>query len=548
MTSVAKTLKFTISSILYVFRYTAVDEESPGTASRRLASTSPSASPDSRNPADGMLELRLSTHGDVFSTKTSPVKKSQKCDDEECTARLQGLPRSDDESPVETRIPSVTVNRREPEDRGNLVRISSKPSQDIREVRKDSALYLEEVEGLKDLRESLRSRSPRSLTPRRDSSGYASNLGTFDDERRASDVDLTSVRERRRSSTKRLTSETFLPSRRISRNDDNSSDVTTERISENQKTREDMNDIEEVREKIEEKTVSSSEILSYAEVLSKSSRPSPSVLNRTRNLSRVESFDVDDSTGKMNHSSIINQISTKVQMPRKRIVHQYSTPNFSSMELESILEKPVEKSPMKPIKCVETLVTVEVASETDDSTESCAKTTPAKNLPKSIKVYQLLSTQSEDRGDGVPNLADRRISLQISRQDEDQLETSGVEEKAVAVTEENSESRVVESDIETSSGVKHLTPTMASSSSLPVRKLSTPAEMGSSQRLLGDSGIGIRPIYPYCPYSPYGSPQGSPRTRRRPLRESRRVSIDNRQGALQLNQYKLLDNIGQVRC
>ncbi|CAD6237508.1 GSCOCG00002348001-RA-CDS [Cotesia congregata] len=78
----------------------------------------------------------------------------------------------------------------------------------------------------------------------------------------------------------------------------------------------------------------------------------------------------------------------------------------------------------------------------------------------------------------------------------------------------------------------------------PVGKLASHPS-GANQRL-GDTGaVGIRPIYPYCPYSPYGSPQGSPRIRRRPLRESRRVSIDNKQGAFQLNQYKLLDNIGQ---
>ncbi|KAK9300020.1 hypothetical protein QLX08_007140 [Tetragonisca angustula] len=57
--------------------------------------------------------------------------------------------------------------------------------------------------------------------------------------------------------------------------------------------------------------------------------------------------------------------------------------------------------------------------------------------------------------------------------------------------------------------------------------------------------VPVRPIYPYCPCSPYGSPQGSPGSRRKPPRESRRVSIDSQHGALQLNQYKLLDNIGQ---
>lgn len=57
-----------------------------------------------------------------------------------------------------------------------------------------------------------------------------------------------------------------------------------------------------------------------------------------------------------------------------------------------------------------------------------------------------------------------------------------------------------------------------------------------------------RPIYPNVPYSPYGSPFGSPRNRRRgPLRESRRISIEQSGSFLQLNQYKLMDQIGQVR-
>lgn len=55
-----------------------------------------------------------------------------------------------------------------------------------------------------------------------------------------------------------------------------------------------------------------------------------------------------------------------------------------------------------------------------------------------------------------------------------------------------------------------------------------------------------RPIYPNVPYSPYGSPYGSPRSnRRRPLRESRRISIEQSGSFLQLNQYKLMDQIGQ---
>lgn len=58
-----------------------------------------------------------------------------------------------------------------------------------------------------------------------------------------------------------------------------------------------------------------------------------------------------------------------------------------------------------------------------------------------------------------------------------------------------------------------------------------------------------RHIYPNVPYSPYGSPFGSPRNRRRaPLRESRRISIEQTGSFLQLNQYKLMDQIGQVTC
>lgn len=52
-----------------------------------------------------------------------------------------------------------------------------------------------------------------------------------------------------------------------------------------------------------------------------------------------------------------------------------------------------------------------------------------------------------------------------------------------------------------------------------------------------------RQIFPNVPYSPYGSPRTG---RRPPLRESRRVSIDKNGSFLQLNQYKLMDQIGQV--
>lgn len=61
--------------------------------------------------------------------------------------------------------------------------------------------------------------------------------------------------------------------------------------------------------------------------------------------------------------------------------------------------------------------------------------------------------------------------------------------------------------------------------------------------------VDTRPIYPNCPFSPYGSPTNSPRSnrKRQPLKESRRVSIEKSGMYLQLNQYKLMDSIGQVR-
>ncbi|XP_063987420.1 uncharacterized protein LOC135167796 isoform X2 [Diachasmimorpha longicaudata] len=238
---------------------------------------------------------------------------------------------------------------------------------------------------------------------------------------------------------------------------------------------------------------------------------------------------------------------------RKRVVHQFSSPCSSSLELERILEKPSEHVPLETtgqgtiivVNAVRTPSSEEQNEDESESPEEDQKTqTTQKVLPKSIKVYQLLSTQSEDRGDGEPRLMDRRISLQITRQEDESpsgslaspedkrlLHADSVPLLKIPAVQEQGVSDVPGVDVRGLS---------------PVRKVSSPGEVGMTQRLLGDNrNVGIRPIYPYCPYSPYGSPQGSPRTRRRPLRESRRVSIDNRQGALQLNQYKLLDTIGQ---
>uniref|UniRef100_A0A3B3T388 calcium/calmodulin-dependent protein kinase n=1 Tax=Paramormyrops kingsleyae TaxID=1676925 RepID=A0A3B3T388_9TELE len=54
-----------------------------------------------------------------------------------------------------------------------------------------------------------------------------------------------------------------------------------------------------------------------------------------------------------------------------------------------------------------------------------------------------------------------------------------------------------------------------------------------------------RYIYPSLPYSPITSPHSSPRLPRRPTVESHRVSITNLQDCVQLNQYKLKDEIGK---
>lgn len=72
-----------------------------------------------------------------------------------------------------------------------------------------------------------------------------------------------------------------------------------------------------------------------------------------------------------------------------------------------------------------------------------------------------------------------------------------------------------------------------------------------SKSVVAEAGGGTnngRPIYPNCPFSPYGSPTGSPRSnrKRQPLKESRRVSIEKTGMYIQLNQYKLMDAIGQV--
>merc|ERR1711899_205894 len=74
---------------------------------------------------------------------------------------------------------------------------------------------------------------------------------------------------------------------------------------------------------------------------------------------------------------------------------------------------------------------------------------------------------------------------------------------------------------------------------LPYHQLSISEQ--KSEEEAQNSCDGARPIYPNLPYSPYGSPGSSPRIRRKPLKETKRVnSIVQSDGEYtQLNQYRL---------
>ncbi|KAM3937071.1 calcium/calmodulin-dependent protein kinase kinase 2 isoform 1-T2 [Leptodactylus fuscus] len=77
------------------------------------------------------------------------------------------------------------------------------------------------------------------------------------------------------------------------------------------------------------------------------------------------------------------------------------------------------------------------------------------------------------------------------------------------------------------------------------RKLSLQERSPSAQSPNDNVGVNGRYIYPSLPYSPVTSPQSSPRLPRRPTIESNRVSITGFQDCVQLNQYKLKDEIGK---
>ncbi|XP_062867076.1 calcium/calmodulin-dependent protein kinase kinase 2 isoform X2 [Trichomycterus rosablanca] len=81
--------------------------------------------------------------------------------------------------------------------------------------------------------------------------------------------------------------------------------------------------------------------------------------------------------------------------------------------------------------------------------------------------------------------------------------------------------------------------------SLSDRKLSLQERSQTVTSPCGSPGLNGRYIYPSLPYSPITSPHSSPRLPRRPTVESHRVSITDLQDCVQLNQYKLKDEIGK---
>ena len=363
------------------------------------------------------------------------------------------------------KLPSEETLRglRNPEE---SVRVPSSPEdtsdREIVEVRKDSALFLEEAQGLPALRENLKSRGPRIVSPRRGSSGYESNFGTFDEDRRnSSSVDVLQdssfLKERRRSSAglKRLNSRVVLGRAEESLTED----VEVERMPTTEVYREvsgaglEMPNIEEVKE----------------------------VLRDDAPIKQVKDlhFPPKDTS----------EITTEYQ--------------DSSGLFESSLSDSINRLSLSP------------ASRS--STQLAPRSTTPMFLESSSRNSDRLGSKSCDVGATMDSTGSRDVSLNTS---------------SSVSTLTNSAS----SDIQTLISDK-------TADDSNVREAISSGEAGTSQ---GSQNVSGRPIYPYCPCSPYGSPQGSPRNRRKPLRESRRVSIDNKEGALQLNQYKLLDNIGQV--
>ncbi|XP_014616564.1 PREDICTED: probable serine/threonine-protein kinase DDB_G0278845 isoform X2 [Polistes canadensis] len=526
------------------------------------------------------------------------------------------------------------------------VKIASSPEEtsdsEIIEVRKDSALFLEEAEGF-DPREFAKrlSGTYRFSRPRRESSGYASNLGTFDEDRRNSgnfDVIQDFSKERRRSSAKRLNSRYGEEELRFSlasgiNNNNNNNNRNNNNGLERMPTTEvhrklsssglDMPDIEEVKELVKDDSNSSSlsqenlhdlghaneKSSNQSSIVSTNVTDSECVTKSLENLSN-ECWPKETTTVRTN---IVSDTCSK-EKEDEAIVELLGKKDD---EVESIVETNLssnnENSITTSIECVREEIQLESSEESSkqeddleiiDSMKKKKKKLKKKSMiidntkPEIIsrstnKVYRFISTQSEDRTDDrldielCPN--DRRISLEITRRRglEEEGELMGkISDRLSSIVQlstnfssnvspTNNHSKKDETRNDDANfvdggsgggggagdggdGAGCLPPSnnvpgvrVLTGSSTTFTKFSQDGEIVSGtsithHRVLADvAAVSVRPIYPYCPYSPYGSPQGSPRNRRRPLRESRRVSIDNTQGGLQLNQYRLMDNIGQ---
>ncbi|XP_014488726.1 PREDICTED: uncharacterized protein LOC106751939 isoform X8 [Dinoponera quadriceps] len=479
----------------------------------------------------------------------------------------------DEESPSYSKVTvSPSGTQLSVDARAGPSRVSSEESSDsgeIQEIRKDSALYLEEAEGSK---KTARSRPPGIFRKaRRESSGYATSVGSLDEERKGSVSSESQQQQDSSQSQSPSQSQSLKEKRRITRiprAEESLGEKTSIGTSERMPTTEihrkvssaglDMPDIEEVKEVLREETsprqgsrqnLSRDAETAGADHLSAQPRLPREAANQTLAVKSDVASGVVSSAA--SHDGLPKESLDTGSL--KEALHRISCETNRRLDRSAVglgCGKTRETSPVgsrEDPPCSAERVTAEIAGRKDekvacsnDTSSGSVEASKAERTPvvvassssakTSVKVYQLLATQSEDRSDGELHLPDRRISLQIA----------GSRDTEVSPTNNNTTA----TGVFVRSGKCESTPTTVTDDN-SATKTSLPGETGP-QRYLGDAGsVTVRPIYPYCPYSPYGSPQGSPRNRRRPLRESRRVSIDNRQGDIKLNQYKLLDDIGQ---
>ncbi|XP_032683487.1 serine/threonine-protein kinase PAK 6 isoform X2 [Odontomachus brunneus] len=475
----------------------------------------------------------------------------------------------DEESPSYAKQPSADA-------RAGPSRVSSEESSDsgeIQEIRKDSALYLEEAEG-PNVKKTARSRPPGIFRKaRRESSGYATSVGSLDEERKGSVSSTSDAQQQQQQqdspqsqSPSQSQSQSLKEKRRlitrIPRAEESLGEKASIGTSERMPTTEihrkvssaglDMPDIEEVKEVLREETSPRSRDAETAgaDHLSAQSRLPREAANQTLAVkSDVASGVVSSSAC---HDSLPKESLDTSSL--KEALHRISCETNRRLDTSVVgpddgkIRKASPVGSRRDPPCSVEHATAEIVERKDEKVACTNDGTPPRNVEASkgertplvvasssstsststktsIKVYQLLATQSEDRNDGEPHLPDRRISLQIAGSREAELTSNNTVAPGGFVSNRRCEG--------------------TSAAGSPATKTLSSGEIGP-HRYLGDAGsVTVRPIYPYCPYSPYGSPQGSPRNRRRPLRESRRVSIDNRQGDIKLNQYKLLDDIGQ---